>query len=102
MRVMSMPDTWVPVVRRWDLAFQCVAFSLVDPVRQGSLWLLLFEQFQHPNASCPLRVEFGDLNPPGTRGGVARLQQIACDREPDRDWLERCFHKLLITRQLGQ
>ncbi len=50
MRVMSMPDKWeYPWFAAWDLAFQCVPFALVDPkFAKDQLWMLLFEQFQHP------------------------------------------------------
>ncbi|MBA3540550.1 MAG: glucosidase, partial [Deltaproteobacteria bacterium] len=50
MRIMSMPDKWeYPWFAAWDLAFQCVPFALVDPrFAKDQLWMLLFEQFQHP------------------------------------------------------
>ena len=55
MRVMSMPDKWeYPWFAAWDLAFQCVPFALVDPrFAKDQLWVLLFEQFQHPSVPNP-------------------------------------------------
>ena len=55
MRVMSMPDKWeYPWFAAWDLAFQCVPFALVDAkFAKDQLWLLLFEQFQHPSGQLP-------------------------------------------------
>ena len=56
MRVLTMPDKWeYPWFANWDLAFQCVAMALVDPAfAKENLWLLLFEQFQHPNGRSRL------------------------------------------------
>src|SRR5262249_35047329 len=54
-RVMSMPDKWeYPWFAAWDLAFHCVAFAAIDPeYAKEQLWVLLFEQFQHPNGQIP-------------------------------------------------
>ena len=56
----------IPWFAAWDLAFHCVALALVDPeFAKEQLWLLLFEQFQHPNGQIPAyEWEFSDLNPP--------------------------------------
>ena len=62
-----MPDRWeYPWFAAWDLAFECVTLALVDPAfAKENLWLLLFEQFQHPNGQIPAyEWEFSDLNPP--------------------------------------
>ena len=67
MRILSMPDKWeYPWFAAWDLAFHCVALALVDPdFAKENLWVLLFEQFQHPNGQIPAyEWEFSDLNPP--------------------------------------
>lgn len=55
MRVMTVPDKWeYPWFAAWDLAFQCVALAQVDPgYAKEQLWVLLFEQFQHPNGQIP-------------------------------------------------
>ena len=102
MRVMSMPDKWeYPWFAAWDLAFQCVPFALVDAkFAKDQLWLLLFEQFQHPNGQLPAyEWEFGDLNPPVHAWAVWRVYNMDRIRNghADREWLERCFHKLLIN-----
>ena len=102
MRVMSMPDKWeYPWFAAWDLAFQCVPFALVDPrFAKEQLWLLLFEQFQHPSGQLPAyEWEFGDLNPPVHAWAVWRVYNMDRLRSgtPDRMWLERCFHKLLVN-----
>ena len=99
---MSMPDKWeYPWFAAWDLAFQCVPFALVDAkFAKDQLWLLLFEQFQHPSGQLPAyEWEFGDLNPPVHAWAVWRVYNMDRIRNghADREWLERCFHKLLIN-----
>ncbi len=102
MRVLTVCDKWeYPWFAAWDLAFQCVPFALVDPdFAKNQLWCLLFEQFQHPNGQIPaFEWDFSDLNPPVHAWAVWRVYNM--DRvhsgKADREWLERCFHKLLIN-----
>ncbi|MFM8577650.1 MAG: MGH1-like glycoside hydrolase domain-containing protein [Planctomycetaceae bacterium] len=102
LRVMSMPDTWeYPWFAAWDLAFHCVTFALIDPqFAKDQLWLLLFEQFQHPSGQLPAyEWEFSDLNPPVHAWSVWRVYNMDKRRHgnDDRAWLERCFHKLLLV-----
>ena len=105
MRVMTMPDKWeYPWFAAWDLAFQCVPFALIDAkFAKDQLWFLLFEQFQHPNGQLPAyEWEFSDLNPPVHAWAVWRVYNMDKFRNHagvrgDREWLERCFHKLLIN-----
>jgi hypothetical protein len=102
MRVMTMPDKWeYPWFAAWDVAFQCVPFALVDAkFAKEQLWMLLFEQFQHPNGQLPAyEWEFNDLNPPVHAWAVWRVYNMDRLRNgaADREWLERCFHKLLIN-----
>jgi hypothetical protein len=102
MRVLLMPDTWeYPWFAAWDLAFHCVPAALVDPqFAKDQLWLLLFEQFQHPSGQLPAyEWEFGDLNPPVHAWAVWRVYNMEKRRHDriDRPWLERCFHKLLLV-----
>jgi hypothetical protein len=102
LRVMSMPDAWeYPWFAAWDLAFQCIPFALVDPqFAKDQLWMLLFEQFQHPSGQLPAyEWEFSDLNPPVHAWAVWRVYNMERRRHgvDDREWLERCFHKLLLV-----
>jgi hypothetical protein len=102
MRVLTMPDKWeYPWFAAWDLAFQCVPLALVDPeFAKEQLWLLLFEQFLHPSGQIPAyEWEFSDLNPPVHAWAVWRVYNMDRIRsgKADRDFLERCFHKLLIN-----
>ena len=103
MRILSMPDKWeFPWFAAWDLAFHCVPLALVDPgFAKEQLWLLLFEQFfLHPNGQIPAyEWEFSDINPPVHAWAVWRIYNM--DRvstgKADREFLEQCFHKLLLN-----
>jgi len=102
MRVMTMPDKWeYPWFAAWDLAFQTAPLALVDPdYAKEQLWLLLFEQFQHPSGQIPAyEWEFSDLNPPVHAWAVWRVFNMDRIRsgQADRCFLEKCFHKLLIN-----
>jgi hypothetical protein len=102
MRILSMPDKWeYPWFAAWDLAFHAVTLALVDPeFAKEQLWLLLFEQFQHPNGQIPAyEWEFSDLNPPVHAWAVWRVYNMDRLRSgtADRQFLERCFHKLLLN-----
>ncbi len=102
MRVLSMPDKWeYPWFAAWDLAFHTVAICLIDPdFAKEQLWFMLFEQFQHPNGQIPAyEWEFSDLNPPVHPWAVWRVYNMDRVRsgKADREFLERCFHKLLIN-----
>ncbi len=102
MRILSMPDKWeYPWFAAWDLAFHCVALTLVDPAfAKENLWVLLFEQFQHPNGQIPAyEWEFSDLNPPVHAWACWRVYNLEKDKtgHADTAFLERCFQKLLIN-----
>lgn len=101
-RILSMPDKWeYPWFAAWDLAFHCLPLALVDiDLAKEQLWLLLFEQFQHPNGQIPAyEWEFSDLNPPVHAWAVWRVYRMEQQRlgRGDRQFLEKCFHKLLIN-----
>ncbi|HEY2090452.1 MAG TPA: glucosidase [Thermoanaerobaculia bacterium] len=102
MRVLSMPDTWeYPWFAAWDLAFHSVVFALIDgEYAKEQLWLMLFEQFQHPNGQIPAyEWEFSDLNPPVHAWAVWRVYNMDRIRSGRADlaFLEKCFHKLLLN-----
>ncbi len=102
MRILSMPDKWeYPWFAGWDLAFHSVVFALIDPeFAKEQLWLMLFEQFQHPNGQIPAyEWEFSDLNPPVLAWAVWRVYNMDRIRSGTADvaFLERCFHKLLLN-----
>ncbi|MGR8932954.1 MAG: MGH1-like glycoside hydrolase domain-containing protein [Gammaproteobacteria bacterium] len=102
MRVLLMPDKWeYPWFAAWDLAFAAVPMALIDPhFAKEQLWLMLFEQFQHPNGQIPAyEWDFSDLNPPVHAWAVWRVYNMEkrLHGHADRRFLERCFHKLLIN-----
>jgi hypothetical protein len=102
MRILSMPDTWeYPWFAAWDLAFHTVVLALIDArFAKEQLWLMLFEQFQHPNGQIPAyEWEFSDLNPPVHAWAVWRVYNMDRNRSgvADRQFLEKCFHKLMLN-----
>jgi hypothetical protein len=102
MRILAVPDRWeYPWFAAWDLAFACIPLALVDPeFAKDNLWFLLFEQFQHPNGQIPAyEWDFSDLNPPVHAWACWRVYNIEkkLTGQGDRDFLEKCFHKLLIN-----
>ncbi len=102
MRIMSVPDKWeYPWFAAWDLAFHCIALTLVDPrYAKEQLIVLLLEQFLHPNGQLPAyEWEFSDLNPPVHAWASWRVYNMDRIRsgKADRDFLETCFQKLLIN-----
>ena len=102
MRILSMPDKWeYPWFAAWDLAFHCVTLALADPgFAKDNLWVMLFEQFQHPSGQIPAyEWEFSDLNPPVHAWACWRVYNVEKVRHgrADREFLEQCFHKLLIN-----
>ena len=102
MRILSMPDKWeYPWFAAWDLAFHTVAFALLDAeFAKEQLWVMLFEQFQHPNGQIPAyEWEFSDMNPPVHAWACWRVYNMDRIRtgRADRPWLEKCFHKLMIN-----
>ena len=65
--VISMPDKWeYPWYAAWDLAFHCVALSIVDmEFAKAQMLLMLHELYIHPNGQVPAyEWNFGDVNPP--------------------------------------
>lgn len=102
MRILSMPDKWeYPWFAAWDLALQTLTFGLIDiEFAKEQLWLLLFDQFQHPNGAIPAyEWEFSDLNPPIQAYAVYQLFQMQKEQTgvEDRVFLKKCFMKLIMN-----
>jgi hypothetical protein len=101
-RIFSMPDKWeFPWFAAWDLTFHALTFSMIDiHFAKNQLWLLLFDQFQHPNGAIPAyEWEFSDVNPPIQAWAVLKLFEQEKRRHGREDYafLEKCFHKLLLN-----
>ncbi len=100
--VISMPDKWeYPWYAAWDLAFHCIALSIVDSeFAKEQLILLLREWYMHPNGQLPAyEWSLGDVNPPVHAWASWRVYKIEKKRKGvgDRKFLERVFHKLLLN-----
>jgi hypothetical protein len=100
--IISMPDKWeFPWYAAWDLGFQCVTLALIDPeFAKAQLILLTREWYMHPNGQFPAyEWAFGDVNPPVHAWATWRVYQMdqALTGRPDRGFLERVFHKLLLN-----
>jgi hypothetical protein len=100
--VISMPDTWeYPWYAAWDLAFHCVAFAGIDAgFAKAQLVLLMREWYMHPSGQVPAyEWAFDDVNPPVFAWAAWRVYQVDARERgtPDREFLERVFHKLMMT-----
>lgn len=101
-RVFSMPDKWeFPWFAAWDLTFHALSFALIDiDFAKHQLWMLLFDQFQHPNGAVPAyEWEFSEMNPPIQAWAALRIFEYEKKKygRADYGYLERCFHKLLLN-----
>jgi hypothetical protein len=100
--IILMPDKWeYPWYAAWDLAFHCVTMALIDPeFAKSQLVLMTREWYMHPNGQLPAyEWEFGDVNPPVHAWAAWRVYQMdaALTGKPDREFLERVFHKLMLN-----
>ena len=101
--IISMPDCWeYPWYASWDLAFHCIAFSLVDATfAKKQLRLLTKEWYMHPNGQLPAyEWAFGDVNPPVHAYASWRVYSIDKrnnNGKGDIEFLEAIFHKLLLN-----
>jgi hypothetical protein len=100
--VLSIPDNWeFPWFASWDLAFHMISLAMIDPgFAKAQLVLLLREWYMHPNGQLPAyEWAFSDVNPPVHAWAVWRVYKIEARLrgKADREFLVRCFHKLLIN-----
>src|SRR5258708_35720265 len=100
--IISMPDKWeFPWYAAWDLAFHCIALSLVDPdFAKEQLVLMLREWYMHPNGQIPAyEWAFSDVNPPVHAWAAYEVYLIDKQRngQGDTEFLSRVFHKLLLN-----
>jgi hypothetical protein len=100
--IISMPDKWeYPWFAAWDLAFHTVALSAVDvALAKQQLELMLRHVYMHPSGQLPAyEWNFSDVNPPVHAWAAWFLYQTERDAggQGDREFLVRCFDKLLIN-----
>jgi hypothetical protein len=100
--ILSMPDSWeYPFFAAWDTAFHCIPLAMIDPTfAKKQLDIFTREWYMHPNGQIPAyEWNFGDVNPPVHAWSCFRtfkIERKMYGRE-DLDFLERCFHKLLMN-----
>ncbi|WP_051447577.1 MGH1-like glycoside hydrolase domain-containing protein [Rhizobium leguminosarum] len=100
--IISMPDKWeYPWYAAWDLAFQVIALTMVDPdFGKDQIDLMLREAYMHPNGQIPAyEWNFGDVNPPVHAWATIftyRLEQARSGKS-DVAWLQKSFQKLLLN-----
>ena len=99
--VISMPDKWeYPWYAAWDLAFHMIPFAEIDiDFAKRQLILFLREWFMNPIGQIPAyEFALGDTNPPVHAWAALRIYQYEKKQgKPDRVFLARVFHKLLIN-----
>lgn len=99
--VISMPDKWeYPWYAAWDLAFHMIPFANIDlDFAKKQLILFLREWYMHPSGQIPAyEFALGDTNPPVHAWAALRVYEIGKQQgKPDRQFLARVFHKLLIN-----
>ena len=100
--VISMPDKFeYPWYAAWDLGFHTVAIAPADPdFSKAQLLLFLREWYMHPNGQIPAyEWALDDVNPPVHAMAAWRVFKIdqRVKGECDFEFLERAFHKLLLT-----
>jgi hypothetical protein len=99
--ILSMPDKWeYPWFAAWDTAFHMLPFAEIDPdFAKGQMLLFLREWYQHPNGQIPAyEWKFSDVNPPVHAWACWRIYKITAPAgQRDRQFLSRCFQKLLLN-----
>ncbi len=100
----SMPfaQAWeYPWFAAWDLAFHCMAMSMIDiDFAKRQLLLLLRKQYMHPNGQLPAYERaFSDVNPPVHAATALHMykREKSITGTGDIAFLERVFHKLLLN-----
>jgi hypothetical protein len=100
--VISMPDKWeYPWYAAWDLAFHCLALSVVDvDFAKQQLGLMLQSLYLHPSGQLPAyEWNFGDVNPPVHAWATIFIyfREKQATGRGDVEWLKQAFQKLLVN-----
>jgi Mannosylglycerate hydrolase MGH1-like glycoside hydrolase domain len=99
--VISMPDKWeFPWFAAWDLAFQAMAFTVLDPdFAREQLRLMLRAWYMHPSGQLPAyEYEFGDVNPPVHAWACRHLSGLAVrSGAAETEFLRQVFVKLAMN-----
>jgi hypothetical protein len=100
--IIAMPDKWeYPWYAAWDLAFQSIAMTLVDPVfAKHQLLLIMREWYMKPDGQIPAyEWNFSDVNPPVQAWAALHIYQLEKNvtGKGDLSFLKKIFQKLLIN-----
>ncbi len=100
--IIAMPDKWeYPWYAAWDLGFQSVAMTLVDPVfAKHQLLLIMREWYMKPDGQIPAyEWNFSDVNPPVQAWAAWQVYQLEkkITGKGDIVFLKKIFQKLLIN-----
>jgi hypothetical protein len=100
--IISMPDKWeYPWYASWDLAFQAIALSGVDPdFAKHQLDLMLTDLYIHPSGQIPAyEWNFSDVNPPVLAWATIFLYRTeqTVRGQGDVAFLKRVFGKLMAN-----
>jgi hypothetical protein len=100
--IIAMPDKWeYPWYAAWDLAFQTIAMSIIDPVfAKHQLLLIMREWYMKPDGQIPAyEWNFSDVNPPVQAWAALQVYETEKKRTGKGDivFLKRVFQKLLIN-----
>ncbi len=100
--VLIMPDKWeYPWYASWDLAFHCIAMSMVDPVfAKNQLITLTREWYMNPAGQIPAyEWNFSDVNPPVQAFAALQVYYIEQKKMGIGDivFLKKIFQKLIIN-----
>ncbi|MFL5811517.1 MAG: MGH1-like glycoside hydrolase domain-containing protein, partial [Flavisolibacter sp.] len=100
--IISMPDKWeYPWYAAWDLGFQCISMSGVDPnFAKHQLLLIMREWYMKPDGQLPAyEWNFSDVNPPVHAWAALEVYNIEKKNTGKGDlvFLKKIFHKLLIN-----
>jgi hypothetical protein len=101
--ILLVPDKWeFPWFAAWDMAFHCMALSVVDrQFAKGQLLYMVNEWYMHPNGQLPAyEWNFSDCNPP--IHAMAIWEIYKAEKEDNRGkgdvlFLEQAFHKLMLN-----
>jgi hypothetical protein len=100
--ILSMPDTWeYPWFACWDLCFQSVVFSRIDPeFAKKQLLILAREFYMSPAGAVPAyEWAFGDVNPPLHAWAALQIyknEQEVLGVEGDKRFLDQIFSYCLM------
>lgn len=100
--IIMMPDKWeYPWYAAWDLAFQCIPMSVIDPTfAKHQLLLMMREWYMKPDGQLPsYEWNFSDVNPPVQAWAAMQVYHIEKRQTGKGDiaFLKKIFQKLLIN-----